>query len=288
MKYRKISFNRKKLFKKGWLGSLADYTYLIILAVIAAFPFIWIILSSLKSKGELIGNPTAFWPQQFTLDYYRTVLGQLNFGHNVLNSLVVAGCTMVLAITISALGAYGILRFFPRFGKAITRVLISTYMFPPILLSIPYTILMGKLGLTNSRIGLIIMYLSFSVPYAVWLLIGFFKAVPLGIEEAARVDGANKLQVFVKVVLPNVAPGVVAVAIYTFINAWNEFLYALLILNSRELMTVSVALKSLEGQEVMDWGVMMTASAIVVIPAVVFFMLIQKKIAGGLTEGSVK
>lgn len=131
-------------------------------------------------------------------------------------------------------------------------------MFPPILLSIPYTILMGKLGLTNSRIGLIIMYLSFSVPYAVWLLIGFFKTVPLGIEEAARVDGANKLQVFVRVVLPNVAPGVVAVAIYTFINAWNEFLYALLILNSRELMTVSVALKSLEGQEVMDWGVMMT------------------------------
>ena len=279
---------RKNLFKKGWLVSLADYTYLIILAVIAAFPLIWIILSSLKSKGELIGNPTAFWPQQFTLDYYRTVLGQLNFGHNVLNSLVVAGCTMVLAITISALGAYGILRFFPRFGKAITRVLISTYMFPPILLSIPYTILMGKLGLTNSRIGLIIMYLSFSVPYAVWLLIGFFKTVPLGIEEAACIDGANKLQVFVKVVLPNVAPGVVAVAIYTFINAWNEFLYALLILNSRELMTVSVALNSLEGQEVLDWGVMMTASAIVVIPAVVFFMLIQKKIAGGLTEGSVK
>ena len=91
-------------------------------------------------------------------------------------------------------------------------------MFPPILLSIPYTILMGKLGLTNSRIGLIIMYLSFSVPYAVWLLIGFFKTVPLGIEEAACIDGANKLQVFVKVVLPNVAPGVVAVAIYTFIN----------------------------------------------------------------------
>ena len=118
--------HRKTLFKKGWLGLFADYTYLIILAVIAAFPFIWIILSSLKSKGELIGNPTAFWPQQLTLDYYRTVLGQLNFGHNVLNSLVVAGCTMVLAITISALGAYGILRFFPRFGKAITRVLIST------------------------------------------------------------------------------------------------------------------------------------------------------------------
>ena len=218
MKHRKISFNRKKLFKKGWLGSLADYTYLIILAVIAAFPFIWIILSSLKSRGELIGDPTAFWPQQFTLDHYRTVLGQLNFGSNVLNSLVVSGCTMVLAITISALGAYGILRFFPRFGKAITRVLISTYMFPPILLSIPYTILMGKLGLTNSRIGLIIMYLSFSVPYAVWLLIGFFKTVPLGIEEAARVDGANKLQVFVGVVLPNVAPGVVAVS-YTHLDS---------------------------------------------------------------------
>lgn len=129
----------------------------------------------------------------------------------------------------------------------------------------------------NSRVGLVIVYLSFSVPYAIWLLVGFFQTVPLEIEEAARVDGANKLQVFGRVVLPIVAPGLVAVAIYTFINAWNEFLYSLILMNSSEKMTVAVALKSLEGQEVLDWGVMMAASAMVVIPSVIFFMLISEE-----------
>ena len=130
--------------------------------------------------------------------------------------------------------------------------------------------------------------MSFSVPYAIWLLVGFFQTVPIDIEEAARIDGANKVQVFYKVVLPIVAPGIVAVAIYTFINAWNEFLYSLILINSSEKATVAVALKSLEGQEVLDWGVMMAASAVVVIPSVIFFMLIQKKIAGGLAAGAVK
>ena len=161
-------------------------------------------------------------------------------------------------------------------------------MFPTILLAVPYSILMGALGLMNNRLGLVITYLSFSVPYAIWLLVGFFQTVPLEIEEASYIDGANKLQTFIKVVLPIVTPGVIAVAIYTFINAWNEFLYALILTNSSSKMTVAVALKSLEGQEVLDWGVMMAASAIVVIPSVVFFMLIQKKIAGGLAAGSIK
>ena len=117
-------------------------------------------------------------------------------------------------------------------------------MFPPILLAIPYSLVMAKIGLTNTRIGLVVVYLSFSVPYAVWMLVGFFKTVPIGIEEAARVDGANKAVTFIKIVLPLVAPGIVATAIYTFINAWNEFLYSLILINSTDLMTVSVALKS--------------------------------------------
>ncbi|MEF2823281.1 MAG: carbohydrate ABC transporter permease, partial [Oscillospiraceae bacterium] len=200
----------------------------------------------------------------------------------------VAGCTTLIAITISALGAYGVVRFFPRFGKAMTRVLITTYMFPPILLAVPYAIIMGKMGMMNNRAALVVVYLSFSVPYAVWLLVGFFQTVPLEIEESARVDGANKLQVFSRVVLPIVAPGIVAVAIYTFINVWNEFLYSLIMINSTNKMTVAVALKSLTGQEVLDWGVMMAASALVVVPSVVFFMLIQKRIAGGLAQGAIK
>ena len=278
----------KRLLKRGWLGNTVSYIYLTLLAIIAAFPLVWILLSSVKGKGEMTGDPTAFFPKVLTLDNYRTVIGLLGFGSNVGNSVVVAFSTTLIAIVISALGAYGVVRFFPRFGKLMTRVLITTYMFPPILLAVPYSIVMGKAGLMNSRVGLIIVYLSFSVPYAIWLLVGFFQTVPLEIEEAARVDGANKLQVFGQVVLPIVAPGLVAVAIYTFINAWNEFLYSLILMNSSDKMTVAVALKSLEGQEVMDWGVMMAASAMVVIPSVIFFMLIQKKIAGGLAAGSVK
>ena len=279
---------KKRRLRRGWLGDVISYAYLTILAAIAAFPLLWILLSSVKSKGELTGNPTAILPKEITFDFFKTVLGQLHFNVNIVNSIIVAGCTTLIAITISALGAYGVVRFFPKFGKVLTRVLITTYMFPPILLAVPYSIIMGKAGMMNNRVGLIIVYLSFAVPYAVWLLVGFFQTVPLEIEEAARVDGANKLQVFGKVVLPIVAPGVVAVAIYTFINAWNEFLYSLILMNSSDKMTVAVALKSLGGQEVMDWGVMMAASALVVVPSVVFFMLIQKKIAGGLAQGSIK
>ncbi len=279
---------RNKLLRRGWFSASVSYTYLTVLAIIAVFPLAWIIMSSMKGKGEIASNPTAFFPQETSFENYRIVFEEMGFGTNVINSIMIAGGTTLIAITISCLGAYGVVRFMPRFGNIITRVLITTYMFPAILLAVPYSIIMGKLGMVNNRLGLIIVYMTFSVPYAVWLLVGFFKTVPLEIEEAARVDGASKMQTFTKVVMPIVAPGVVAVAIYTFINAWNEFLYSLILMNSSSKMTAAVALKSLEGQEVLDWGVMMAASAVVVVPSVLFFMLIQKKIAGGLAQGSVK
>jgi hypothetical protein len=273
---------------KEKIGSLCCHTYLIILSVVALFPLVWVILSSAKGSGELTSNPTSFLPKEFTFINYKNVIDNLGFTVNIGNSLIIALITTVIAITVSSMAAYGIVRFFPRFGNIMSRVLVTTYMFPPILLAIPYSLVMAKLGLTNTRVGLIIVYLSFSVPYAVWMLVGFFKTVPIGIEEAARVDGANKLVTFVRIVLPLVAPGIVATAIYTFINAWNEFLYSLILINSTDLMTVSVALKSLQGAEILDWGSMMAASTIVVIPSVIFFTFIQRYIAGGMTEGSVK
>ena len=273
---------------KEKIGSIFCHFYLIILSVIAFFPLVWVILSSVKASGELTSNPTAFLPKEFTLANYKNVIDNLGFAVNIGNSLIIALITTVIAITVSSMAAYGIVRFFPKFGNIMSRVLVTTYMFPPILLAIPYSLVMAKIGLTNTRVGLIIVYLSFSVPYAVWMLVGFFKTVPIGIEEAARVDGANKLVTFVRIVLPLVAPGIVATAIYTFINAWNEFLYSLILINSTNLMTVSVALKSLQGAEILDWGSMMAASTIVVIPSVVFFTFIQRYIAGGMTEGSVK
>jgi hypothetical protein len=273
---------------KEKIGSLCCHIYLVILSVIAFFPLVWVLLSSVKASGELTSNPTAFLPEEFTLVNYKNVIDNLGFTVNIGNSLIIALITTLIAITVSSMAAYGIVRFFPKFGNIMSRVLVTTYMFPPILLAIPYSLVMAKLGLTNTRVGLIIVYLSFSVPYAVWMLVGFFKTVPIGIEEAARVDGANKLVTFVRIVLPLVAPGIVATAIYTFINAWNEFLYSLILINSTNLMTVSVALKSLQGAEILDWGSMMAASTIVVIPSVIFFTFIQRYIAGGMTEGSVK
>lgn len=274
--------------KKSKIGIVVSHIYLMILTLISIFPLVWIFISSLKSKGELTGNPTAFWPEKWTLDYYIHVIKDLNFLMNIKNSVMISLVTTIIAITVASLAAYGIVRFFKKLGSAMSKMLVTTYIFPPILLAIPYSIVMGKLGFTNTRVGLVIVYLSFSVPYAVWLLTGFFRNVPIEIEEAARIDGANKLQTFIRVVLPLVAPGVVATAIYTFINTWNEFLYALILMNDSKKMTVAVALRSLDGAEILDWGDMMAASALVVFPSVIFFCFIQNKIAGGMSDGAVK
>ena len=274
--------------RKKYFASLISHIYLLLLCFFAIFPLLWIIISSVKGKGELTGNPTAFLPKVVTLEYYHHVIFDLGFIVNIQNSVIISLATTGIAITISSLAAYGIVRFFPKIGTVLSKVLVTTYIFPPILLAIPYSIVMAKLGLTNTRIGLVLVYLSFSIPYAVWLLVGFFKTVPIGIEEAAKIDGANKIQVFMQVVIPLVAPGIVATAIYTFINVWNEFLYSLILINDTSKMTVAVALRSLNGSEILDWGDMMAASTLVVVPSIIFFCLIQNKIAGGLSEGAVK
>jgi len=264
------------------------YAFLIVLAIGAAFPLLWIIISSVKSSTELAHDPLSFWPSEFTLEHYRHVLFDLGAIGNLGNSLVISLSTTVLTIAVSATGAYGIVRFFPRVGQRLTQLLISTYMFPPILLAVPYTAIMIALGLANTYVGLVLAYLSFSIPYAIWMLTAFYQTVPLEIEEAAQVDGAGRFRTFFSIASPIVLPGIVATAIYTFINSFNEFLYALLFINTTDRMPISVALYSLSGSEVLDWGAMMAACVIVVLPSVIFFLAIQKYIAAGLSEGSVK
>lgn len=273
---------------KSKAGIIFSHGFLIVMCIVSVFPLLWLLMSAFKSSAEMLANPTTILPKQWTLENFETVLFTLKFTVNIRNSLIISLSTTLIAITISALAAYGIVRFFPRLGNAMTKLLITTYMFPAIMLVIPYGIIMARLGLTNTRFGLVLVYLSFSVPYAVWLLVGFFKTVPIGIEEAARIDGANKLQVFRIVVLPLVAPGIVATAIYTFINAWNEFLYAMILMSSSDKTTISVAVKTLEGADILNWGALMAACAIVVVPSIIFFLVIQNKITGGLSEGAVK
>ena len=261
--------------KKGRrFGDIVSNVYLILLSIVAVFPLLWLLVSAFKSSSEMLNNPTKIWPIQWTLANFKTVLFTLKFTVNIRNSLIIAGSTTVVAIIISSLAAYGVVRFFPKLGNVMTKILVTTYMFPSIMLVIPYAMVMAKLNLTNTRIGLMLVYLSFSVPYAVWMLVGFFKTVPIGI------DGANKLQVFVRIVLPLVSPGIVATAIYVFINAWNEYLYSMILMSSSDKTTISVAVKTLEGADILNWGSLMAACAIVVV--------IQNKMAGGLSDGAVK
>lgn len=275
--------------KKGKrLGNIVSNIYLILLSVFAVFPLLWLLVSSFKSSSEMLNNPTRIFPIGWTLENFKTVLITLNFTINIRNSVIIAAATTVVAIIISSLAAYGVVRFFPKLGDLMTKILVTTYMFPSIMLVIPYAMVMAKLGLTNTRVGLVLVYLSFSVPYAVWMLVGFFKTVPIGIEEAARIDGANKMQVFVRVVLPLVAPGIVSTAIYVFINAWNEYLYSMILMSSSDKTTISVAVKTLEGADILNWGSLMAACAIVVVPSIIFFCFIQSKLAGGLSDGAVK
>lgn len=275
--------------KKGRrFGDIVSNVYLILLSIVAVFPLLWLLVSAFKSSSEMLNNPTKIWPIQWTLANFKTVLFTLKFTVNIRNSLIIAGSTTVVAIIISSLAAYGVVRFFPKLSNVMTKILVTTYMFPSIMLVIPYAMVMAKLNLTNTRIGLMLVYLSFSVPYAVWMLVGFFKTVPIGIEEAARIDGANKLQVFVRIVLPLVSPGIVATAIYVFINAWNEYLYSMILMSSSDKTTISVAVKTLEGADILNWGALMAACAIVVVPSIIFFCFIQNKMAGGLSDGAVK
>ena len=234
-------------------GGCFSYVYLIVLSVLCVFPLVWLLVSAFKSSGEMLANPTTILPMEWTLENFHTVLVTLGFTTNIM-----------------------------------TKILITTYMFPSIMLVIPYAVVMNVLHLTNTRIALVLVYMSFSVPYAVWMLVGFFKTVPIDIEESGRIDGANRFQVFTRIVLPLVRPGIVSTAIYVFINAWNEFLYALLLVSSSEKTTLSVAVKTLEGADILNWGSMMAASAIVVLPSIIFFCIIQNKIAGGLADGAVK
>lgn len=277
---------RQRLLRRA--SAAPAYLFLSILAIVSVFPLLWIVLSSFKDSTELATDPIGMWPTSFTFEHYTHVLFDLGILNNLGNSLIIALSTTVITIFVSATCAYGIVRFFPRVGQKLTQILISTYMFPPILLAVPYTLIMISLGLINTYAGLVLAYLSFSIPYAVWMLTAFYQTVPLEIEEAAQVDGAGRWRVFATIASPIVAPGIVATAIYTFINSFNEFLFALLFINSSDRMPITVALYSLSGSEVLDWGAMLAASVVVVVPSVLFFLFIQRHIAAGLSEGSVK
>src|SRR5690625_2521480 len=228
------------------VASTARHLFLIAVAVAFVFPLVWILISSFTPSAELTSDPLGVFPSSATLEHYRTVITDLGFLTNLRNSIFISLASTAITIVLSTFAAHGVVRFFPRVGQRLTRILIATYMFPPILLAVPYATIMIRLNLVNTYTSLILAYLSFTLPYAIWMLVGFYRTVPLEIEESAAVDGAGKLRIFARISTPIVAPGIAATAVYTFINSFNEFLYALLFISSTEKMPVAVALYSIK------------------------------------------
>lgn len=274
--------------KKKFLADIVSYTVLSIMSIFTLLPFVWMLSSSLKTSEEITRSGINIIPKKITLINFDHVINNTDFLRYIGNSVIVSVLATIVSMTLASFAAYAIIRFYPKWGKVITRGLIMTYMFPPILLAIPYFMLISKLGLANTTQGLILAYLSFTVPFCTWLLLGYFRSVPVAVEEAAMIDGASRFKTFVKIVLPLTAPGLVATGIFAFINAWNEFLYSLVLISSGDKKTVSVGLYSLVGGETLQWGDMMAASVMVVIPSLIFFFIIQRHLASGLTGGAVK
>jgi len=253
-----------------------------------AIPFYWMIATSLKHDKEIYGYEATLIPQQPTLDNYATVFRETPYLLFLRNSMAVAVGSTVLSIVIACLGAYAIARLnFP--GRAfLARGLVFTYLVPTSLLFIPMFAMMSAFRLTDSLHGLIIAYLGFDVPFCTWLLMGYFKSVPVELEEAARVDGCNRIGALVRVVLPMSLPALVVVTFFSFTHAWNEFLYAHVFTSTNNARTVTTGLVAFMSQDVFFWGPLMASTIMSALPPVLMFLLFQRWVVKGLTLGGVK
>src|SRR6195256_5478322 len=261
---------------------------LLLMLLWTAIPFYWMIDTSLKHDKEIYGYEATLIPQQPTSANYVTVFRETPYLTFLRNSVVVAVGSTVLSMVIACLGAYAIARLnFP--GRALlARGLVFTYLVPTSLLFIPMFAMMSALRLTDSLHGLIIAYLGFDVPFCTWLLMGYFKSVPVELEEAARVDGCNRVSALVRVVLPMSLPALVVVTFFSFTHAWNEFLYAHVFTSTTNARTVTTGLVNFMSQDVFFWGPLMASTVMSALPPVLMFLLFQRWVVKGLTLGGVK
>ncbi len=278
---RSISGTRRLL---QWTGNIL----LAILLVWTLVPFYWMVATSLKKDKEIYGYEATLIPRQPTLDAYRRLLTKTPFLKYVRNSTIIAVTTTLASLVFGCLGAYALARLrFP--GRAlIARGLVFTYLVPPALLFIPLFAVMSVLRLTDTHEGLILAYLGFTVPFCTWLLMGYFRSVPLELEEAALVDGCSRLGSLVRIILPMSLPALAVVAFFSFTQAWNEFLYANVFVNSVEVRTITTGLTLFIVEDVFFWGPMMGAAFLSTIPPVLIYLVFQRWVVKGLTLGAVK
>ena len=281
---------REKAMTKSVKRRITNILLFVILslgAVLILFPIAWMLSTALKSAPEIAMYPPKLLPEKLMFENFAIAWSKAPFTRYTINTLIIVFFTIIGNILVNSFVAYGFAKIDFAGKKFLFNVILATMMIPGFVTLVPTYVIFSKLQWVNTYLPLIVPAFCGNA-FHIFMMRQFYRTIPNELMEAARVDGANKVQTFVRIVLPLVMPGIVATAIYTFINAWNEFLYSLILINSTDKMTVSVALKSLQGSEILNWGDMMAASALVVVPSVIFFMFIQNKIAGGMTDGAVK
>jgi len=258
------------------------------LAFFVAFPFAWMIATALKPSQEIFATPPTLIPGTVTLANVERLFAETRFATYLVNSVLVASATVCLTLALAAPAAYALTRFRFRGRETIAGAVLFTYMFAPIMIIIPFYVMMRALGLANTHLGLILAYTGLCLPFALWLLRTFFQSIPLELEEAALTDGATRPQAVRYVVLPLARPGLVATGTFTFILAWNDYIFARILLAADELKTLPIGIADLYNASVADWGMIMSSGMLVLAPVLAVFLVIEKYLVAGWGAGGVK
>lgn len=259
----------------------------IILAV--AFPLFWMVVTSLKPQFELFRRPPTFLPETVTLEHYARLLWDTNFLTYFRNSVILSLSTTAIVIAIATLGAYSLVRFRYRGRESLAFLVLFTYLLPSVVLIIPLYLMVVGLGLSNTLFSLVIAYTTFALPYALWLLRSFMAGIPEDLESAALVDGASRLGAFRDVILPQLLPGIISSALFTFILSWNEYLYALVLVNSDNARPLTTGVMNmLVSSFNIEWSLLMAASVMMSVPLIIAFAFLQSYLTRGFGAGAVK
>jgi len=258
------------------------------LALFVAFPFAWMIATALKPSQEIFVTPPTLIPGTVTLANVERLFAETRFATYLVNSVLVASATVCLTLALAAPAAYALTRFRFRGRETIAGAVLFTYMFAPIMIIIPFYVMMRALGLANTHFGLVLAYTGLCLPFALWLLRTFFQTIPLELEEAALTDGATRPQAVRYVILPLARPGLVATGTFTFILAWNDYIFARILLAADELKTLPIGIADLYNASVVDWGMIMSSGMLVLAPVLAVFLVIEKYLVAGWGAGGVK
>ena len=260
----------------------------VLVFAVMMFPIYWMVSTALKPGTEIL-SLTPYWvPNPITFDNFKTAIAVPFFWNDVVNSLVVVLTVVAISIVLAFLAAVAVARFGFRGRSAFIVMVIAVQMVPLNALVIPIYLLLDSVGQVDSLLGVIACYMVVVLPFMIWTLRGFVHNIPVDLEEAAMVDGASRVGAFMRIVFPLVAPGLVATAIFGFIQAWNEYIIAYVLLSSSSKQTLTIWLASFTTQHGTDWGGLMAGATLTALPVVVFFLLVQRHVAGGLTAGAVK